>query len=311
MKRGIEIKGLMTAQLSLALVCGSLWCALASAETSPLVVVYPEVRQPFAQVYQTIADGAEKGYGSAVHRLELANGLNSIDLIGSYENEIVIALGGRPVKQLLGKQLDHPLIVGAISVSIDGVLGLTMVPDPEAIVQRLQVLVPSVKNIYVVDRPKGNVMNVATAKVALEELGLNLVIKQAADIRDAAIVYRELVEHLDADDSVWILPGDRFVNNALLSMLLEASWKSDFVVFSSNPTHVKRGALFSVYPDNFKMGVRLGEIALGRAQGNEQAPAMEPLTNVFVTVNERTSNHLGITLTDDKMDYIDLVLPAR
>jgi len=59
------------------------------------------------------------------------------------------------------------------------------------------------------------------------------------------------------------------------------------------------------------MGVRLGEIALGRAQGNEQPAAMEPLTNVFVTVNERTSNHLGITLTDDKMDYIDLVLPAR
>ena len=236
MKGGIEIKGLMTTQLSIVLVCASLWCALTSAETPPLVVVYPEVRQPFAQVYQAIADGAEQGYGSPVHRLELANGRNSVDLIDRYENEIVIALGRRPVKQLLGKQLNHPLIVGAISVSIDGVLGLTMVPDPEAIVQRLQVLVPSVKNIYVVDHLKGNVINVAAAKVTLEALGLNVVIKQAADIRDAANVYRELAEHLDAEDSVWILPGDRFVNNALLSMLLEASWKSDFVVFSSNPT---------------------------------------------------------------------------
>lgn len=293
----------------LATVCLSARAADRSAEPSQLVVVYPQVRQPFSKVYETIAEGAEKGFGAAIKLMELgSDGGSEIDQLDS---EIVIALGGRPVKLLLGRQLSHPLIVGAVSVNINGVNGLTMVPDPAAVATRLQVLVPSAKNIYVVDRPSGTVTNLVAAKSALEALGLNLVVRQAADVRDAANVYRELVKTLDDDDSVWILPGDRFVNNALLSILLEASWKSDFVVFSSNPTHVKRGALFSVYPDNFKMGIRLGEIARGRAQGNEQPAAMEPLRNVFVTVNERTSNHLGITLTDDIRKHIDLVLPAR
>jgi hypothetical protein len=38
---------------------------------------------------------------------------------------------------------------------------------------------------------------------------------------------------------------------------------------------------------------------------------MQPLNDVFVTLNERTSNHLGINLTDDMLRHIDLVLPAR
>ncbi len=301
----------MTAFLAVILAFGCSVVSAVEASVAPpqLVVVYPEVRQPFAKVYQTIAEGAEQGYGAPLRLLAL--GSNSSDELEELDGEIVIALGGRAVKQLLGQQLSHPLVVGAISANIQGVCGLTMAPDPEAVVKRLQVLAPSVKNIYVVDRPRATVTNLVAAKAALLTLGLNLVVREATDRRDAANVYRQLVKDLDAGDAVWVLPGDRYVNNALLSILLEASWKSDFVVFSSNPTHVKRGALFSVYPDNFKMGVRLGEIARGCAQGDEQSAVMEPLRNVFVTVNERTSNHLGITLTDDIREHIDLVLPAR
>ena len=38
---------------------------------------------------------------------------------------------------------------------------------------------------------------------------------------------------------------------------------------------------------------------------------MQALEDVFVTVNERTSNHLGINLTEAMRAEIDLILPAR
>ena len=47
------------------------------------------------------------------------------------------------------------------------------------------------------------------------------------------------------------------------------------------------------------------------AQQLSETPKMQPLNDVFVTFNERTSNHLGISLTDDMRGQIDLVLPAR
>jgi putative ABC transport system substrate-binding protein len=150
--------------------------------------------------------------------------------------------------------------------------------------------------------------------------GFQLVIHEAEDIRSAAAVYRNLMRTLNEQDAVWIQPNGSFVNNAMLSILLQASWEKHFVVFSSNPVHVKRGALFSVYPNNYKMGLSLGRLAQAVAGHNgvqketqklPETPKMQPLDDVFVTLNERTSNHLGISLTDNMRAQIDLVLPAR
>jgi putative ABC transport system substrate-binding protein len=182
---------------------------------------------------------------------------------------------------------------------------------------KLSFLVPAVKKIHVIAKPGTTVVDFDLAEGTLLHRGFALVIHQAEDIRSAAGVYRNLMKNLDEDDAVWILPNGSFVNNAMLSILLQESWEKHFVVFSSNPVHVRRGALFSVYPNNYKMGLSLGRLAqtvagdLSAAEGEEAARTMQPLNDVFVTLNERTSNHLGINLTDDMRAHIDLVLPAR
>ena len=81
-------------------------------------------------------------------------------------------------------------------------------------------------------------------------------------------------------------------------------------MFSSNPLHVKRGMLFAVYPDNRGMGASLGRLANETLSG-EKLSGMMPLKDVLIAVNERTSRHLAIELTNEMKSNIDLLLPAR
>lgn len=279
--------------------------------TQALTVMYPQIRQPFLKVYETIARGAAKGFAGRTNELVLAKNQSGEQLKKQLTNKLIIALGGRGVTQALSLGFEQPLIVGAVSGQLPEVYGLSMIPDVHVVVNKLEVLAPTTARVFVVAHAEKNIADLEAAQIAFNKVGVQLLINKAKDIRDAANIYRKLTAKLKPGDAVWILPGDRFVNNSLLSILLQAAWRDDFVVFSSNPSHVNRGALFSVYPDNFQMGVRLGEIARQLAEGSQAPVQMEPLRNVFVSINQRTSNHLGITITDDMKEHVDLILPAR
>lgn len=292
-------------------VCSAEAAAETSSPVAQLAVVFPQVRQPFQKVYQTIAKGAAEGFAGPTSEIILDADKPATDLESRIADHMVVALGGRGITELQPMTLAHPLVVGAVSRRIPHVYGMSMVPEESLIVTKLHVLAPEVRRVFVIVRSHDNIIDLKSAQLAFNQLGIQLHIHEAENLRAAAGIYRKVIRSLGSGDAVWIPSGDRFVGNALLSILLQASWKSEFVVFSSNPTHVKRGALFSVYPDNFQMGVRLGELARKIAEGEQQQAGMEPLQSVFVTLNERTSNHLGILLTDDMKEHIDLVLPAR
>lgn len=279
--------------------------------TQALTVMYPQIRQPFLKVYETIARGAAKGFAGRTNELVLAKSQSGEQLKKQLTNKLIIALGGRGVTQALSLGFEQPLIVGAVGGQLPEVYGLSMIPDVHVVANKLEVLAPTTARVFVVAHAEKNIADLEAAQIAFNKVGVQLLINKAKDIRDAANIYRKLTAKLKAGDAVWILPGDRFVNNSLLSILLQAAWRDDFVVFSSNPSHVNRGALFSVYPDNFQMGVRLGEIARQLAEGSQAPVQMEPLRNVFVSINQRTSNHLGITISDDMKEHVDLILPAR
>ena len=285
--------------------------AEANAAEAQLTVVFPHVRQPFLKVYKTIAKGAAEGFAGPTSEIIVEAEQSVEQLETQIGDEMVLALGGRGVKQLAPLDLAYPRVVGAVSRRIPDVYGMSMVPQESVIAAKLHALAPETRRVFVVVRADDNIIDLKTAQLSFNQLGIQLEIHQAENLRAAAGIYRTIIRSLGPGDAVWIPSGDRFVSNALLSILLQASWTSEFVVFSSNPTHVKRGALFSVYPDNFQMGVRLGQLARHIVEGGQQEVGMEPLQSVFVTLNERTSNHLGILLTDDMKDHIDLVLPAR
>ena len=286
--------------------------ATVAEEAIDLVIIYPEVREPFARIFEEVVRGAEEGYQQEVRRVSMADNQSPVDFVHVLDQSSpVLVLGNRLARQVTEHNADRRLIVGAVNSEYNNVFGITLVPDALVVAAKLPLLVPDVRTVHIVTNPDNNLLDFDHVTTVLQQQGIELSIHRAEDIRVAAGVYRDLMPTLSEQDAVWILPKGSFVNNAVLAILLHESWEKHFVVFSSNPIHVKRGALFSIYPNNYKMGLSLGRMAWDIAQGNSPQRQMQALDDVFVTVNERTSNHLGINLSDDIRSHIDLILPAR
>jgi putative ABC transport system substrate-binding protein len=95
-----------------------------------------------------------------------------------------------------------------------------------------------------------------------------------------------------------------------LPLVLEAAWSRNLAVFSSSVTHVRRGALFSLYPNNTALGRQLAASALNYPK-NSNAPgaATVPLKDALLAVNVRTASHLGLQLTPPRQGF-DMVFPT-
>ena len=308
----VSVFWLALAGLSSTGVVSLAGAATVAEEAIDLVIIYPEVREPFARIFEEVVRGAEEGYQQEVRRVSMADNQSPVDFVHVLDQSSpVLVLGNRLARQVTEHNADRRLIVGAVNSEYNNVFGITLVPDAAVVAAKLPLLVPDVRTVHIVTNPDNNLLDFDHVTTVLQQQGIELSIHRAEDIRVAAGVYRDLMPTLSEQDAVWILPKGSFVNNAVLAILLHESWEKYFVVFSSNPIHVKRGALFSIYPNNYKMGLSLGRMAWDIAQGNSPQRQMQALDDVFVTVNERTSNHLGINLSDDIRSHIDLILPAR
>ena len=58
------------------------------------------------------------------------------------------------------------------------------------------------------------------------------------------------------------------------------------------------------------MGVSLGRLANKVLKGGVE-PGMQTLQDTLLAVNERTSNHLGLSLSKEVKENVDLLLPVR
>ena len=120
--------------------------------------------------------------------------------------------------------------------------------------------------------------------------------------------YQSIFSSSDArHDTVW-LPQDSTTveESAVLPLVLQEAWNRNMAVFSSSLSHVKRGVLFSLYPDNMGLGRNLAQVALSNADG---ASGLVPLKDVLVAVNLRTASHLGLNLGNKPQQNFDLVFP--
>jgi putative ABC transport system substrate-binding protein len=135
---------------------------------------------------------------------------------------------------------------------------------------------------------------------------------KTADLLTAAAMYKSVIQGLGPQDALWIPQDPQAVDDkVILPMLLNAAWAQNFILFSSNADHAKRGALYSVYPDNFAMGRKLGQIAEQRVGGISANAGMQPLDDLLIAVNLRTAEHLRLNLSSDQVRSFDLTFPQR
>lgn len=308
--------------MALLAVGALLACNSAYAKTTSIAVVYPEVREPFQGVFLEIVHGMEEELGQPVTHYRLTDQPDSTGtLIAQMKKDgidVVVTLGraGYTVAKSISGTI--PVVVGAVLLppgqESQGLSGISLTPDAEILFTRLKELVPIAKEVTVIYDPNRNSGEISRAQDAAQARGLTLHALPAGDSRQSAEIFRKvLLDIKDGSVAIWLpLDNAAMDEQALLPLVLREAWDKSFVVFSSSLDHVRKGALFSLYPDNLGLGRSLAVMARGRAQGLSQHSAtIEPLQDVSIAVNLRTAEHLGLRFTNEVSRKFGVTFPSR
>lgn len=284
----------------------------------PVAVLYPKIREPYRSVFTSIIRGIDNGLKSRARQLEL-KGTESISEVSKWLSkkriEVVIALGttGLQVAQQLPDTMR--LVIGAVLVDQSDpsqFSGITLATDPSVLFERLTSLAPRVKRVTVVYHPARNEWLVEKARIAASQNKLVLRALPATDLSGSASIYRKILPKLNrGSEAVWLLQDRSTLDDqAILPLILSTAWERNLVVISNNPAHVKRGALFSLFPDNVAMGRSLGAMAAKLSKNNAATVSgVLPLRDVLIAVNTRTAEHLGLDLRGRARDEFNLTYP--
>lgn len=290
----------------------------AMAEGSAIAVMYPDMREPYRSIFDDILGGIKREARGKVSTYALKKDADVVDIqswLSKKKPDAVILLGnrGKAVAEKLNSGL--PTVTGAAILSDkninDGLVGISLAPAPGRLFDKLQELAPKAKRVTVIYHQRTNGWLVDLAAVAAESSGLELVQIPAKDVREAAALYREVLsKQSNSSDAIWLLQGDPTLDErGLLPTILKKAWGNHSIVFSSNPSHVKRGALFSLFPDNEKMGKSLAHKAKQVMEGENKGT--EPLQDLLIAVNVRTAEHLNLKISRSVEREFDLVFPNR
>lgn len=283
-----------------------------------VAVLYPDLGDPYRKIFLEIIGGIEAELGGPVKPYLLGADHTPAALAGRMKLEgvkVAIALGRAgyaAAKTLAG---EFPMVIGAVLVSPDdarqGLSGISLNPDPQILFARLRDLVPGVKNVCVVYDPKHR-GDIELARAAAQAQGLRLEALPAVDLRQSAAVYRQLMGEAEGKSvTIWLSQDHVTMDDqAILPTVLREAWDKSVVVFSSSLDHVRKGALFSLYPDNAGLGRSLAAMARDRARVKpDQVATIEPLRDVLVAVNLRTAEHLGLSFDGAAMRRFGMTFP--
>lgn len=290
-----------------------------AAEASPIAVIYPDIGEPYRQIFTEIISGIEDKVGAPVASYTVGDDMNINVLNTSLKHrniKVVIALGRQGLKA--AKQLNN-----AMGVVVGGVLSvpenesgrqpvISLTPDPALLFARMKVLMPSMKRVFVVYDPGFNGWLMKLAESSARAQGLELVSYKAQNLRKAIGYYQQIFSEADGhSDALW-LPQDPTTveDSSILPLVLQESWNNDLAVFSSNFGYVRRGVLFSLYPDNVGLGKSLAGLAQGiLISGDNGKHGLMPLRDVQSAVNSRTAKHLG--LDPNRLQGFNTILPEE
>jgi len=302
-----------------------LLCLTALAVTFPawalgegrIAVIYPDIGEPYREIFEKIIEGVEGKVGARVISHPVHADTDIADLKASllrHDIKVVIALGRQGMKTATSLGNGIRVVVGGVLIVPENEARaqpvISLSPDPALLFARMKALKPAAKRVFVVYNPGSSGWLMKLARESAHAQGLELVAYEAHDLRGAVRFYQEIFSATDSRRDVLWLPQDATTveESSILPLVLQASWKQDIAVFSSNPAHVRRGILFSLYPDNIALGKSLAVLAQGiLISGDYARRGVMPLRDVQSIVNLRTAKHLGIN--PDREQGFDTTLP--
>jgi len=282
-----------------------------------IAVLYPDIGEPYRSIFTKIVEGVEERVKTRVPAFAIGAGANVQEIAGELRRQdvrVVIALGRNGLKAAAGLERGIGIVAGGVVSVPDADAGsmavFSLAPDPALLFARLQGFVPAVKRVFVVVDPRQNAWLMRLARDAAAARGLELVVYEAQDLKTALYAYQEILATADARrDALWLPQDSTTVDEAaVMPLVLQEAWAHNLTLFSSSVAHVRRGALFSLYPDNVEVGRSLAAAALGYANSGQPTRGVTPLKAVLLAVNLRTASHLGISVAERQHTF-DLVFP--
>ncbi len=318
----MRIMAMKTAPLPIRVIrliimfCACLQYTVAFAASKPIAVLYPEIREPYNQIFVNITSGIKKENGSEVYVFRLKKDTDIEEVkrwLTRHQISAAITLGSKGF--IIAKELVDllPVVVGAVRTAAEkGPLnGISMIPDPKIVLLEMKQLTPKINKVHFIYNPNKQKWLLPWMKAA-EQVGIELMAHTAKDLSESASQYRDLLRELNPNnEAIWLVSNPLLMDPAIMADILEQAWEGNLTVFSSKMTDVKRGALFAMYPDNHAMGSSLAKLLAHVSQYPTHQPEIVLLTDTLITINLRTAKHLGLYFSKTKQLEFDLIYPLQ
>lgn len=281
----------------------------------PIGVLYPDIGEPFRRVFTEIFDGIEAQAKQRVRGYPVSAGQDPAELAAALKRNgtrVVVALGRQGLKAAASLDASLGVVVSGVSSVPDGdrQVGIVLTPDPSLLFGQLKTLVPATRRVIVVYNPAHNEWLIKLAREAARAHGLELAAYEARDLASAARLYESAFNGADnRHDAVWLPIDPTTVDEAtILPLVLRESWNRNVPIFSSSFLHVKKGALFAMYPNNTELGRHLANLA-GSLLAGDPRRGVTPLREVHTGLNLRTASHLGLKISDRMQRNFEFLYP--
>ncbi len=305
----------------IAIAVSVCWCFICTPvlAASKVGIIIPELRAPFNEIFDSVADGIESELGKPTSRLILEKNYSPGKVTGwlsANKIDAVITLGSRGKKAAVYLPNEMPIVLGGLLSAPSPTNphpGLALTPEPGAMFGLLKKLDASRSKVVVVYNPLKYQWLIDLAKRQAVENKLQLVEYKATDLKQAAIIYNEVLSGSELDKTALWLLQDRTVvdSKVVLPFILEKSWQRDMIVFSSALGHVSKGVLFAMYPNNVAHGEQLAEMLQQvKTGGSKYGNRIYPSSGLQKAINSRTAEHLGIKKTKSELREYDVVFPV-
>ena len=282
-------------------------CGFISANS--LTVLSPEVKAPYDAIFNKILQGIKTEYQGDITQIKLPRKFDPLKISQSIHTDKVIALGKRGM--LVAKKIyqSKTVVVGALPIKPNGISGVSLMAHPNILFDSLHSLAPKVDTITVLyTNASAWIIDAAKEQALLKNLKLNPI--KVVNLKSAVQAYDNLFEQENLEKMAIWLPLDPITANdkVIVPIILEKAWANKMVVFSSKPTHTKRGALFSAMPNNELLGKQLAKMVT-TVNAKARPSTVAPLDGIKLAVNLRTAAHLGYKYDANEKSQFSVTFP--
>lgn len=171
-----------------------------------------------------------------------------------------------------------------------GLMGVVDQPPVEKALDLMKHIIDDLTTIGVIFNAgeANSEYQIRTLRKAAKKVGIKVVEVPVAKASDVQLATKSIMDDVDCI----FLPNDNLVISSLEGILKVANAHKK-LVFVSDPESIERGAFAAVAFDQYKIGVRTGEIAVAVLKGNP-APTLTLMTDPEIFINEDLAIKKGL-----------------